>query len=183
MRIAACTQAEPPAKPPKEKVLTPPLTWRCQNANRNKFRQQITMDSARLIAAAVVALLAGAAYVWGNRLNADTQPAGTQRSADASAARYGSMRGVAAVRAVEIVPAPRSSTLQGLAAVRAADGEAALAPRTSAAAAAEVLNGRMVGIGSSITRETDAAGRCSMRQRGALKQTTRGLTPPRPSLN
>lgn len=113
--------------------------------------------------------------MWGNRLNADTQPAGTQRSADASAARYGSIRGVAAVRAVEIVPALRSSTLQGLAAVRAADGEAAPAPRTSAAAAAEVLNGRMVGIGSSITRETDAAGARSMRQRGALKQTTRGL--------
>jgi hypothetical protein len=33
----------------------------------------------------------------------------------------------------------------------------------------------MVGIGSSITRETDAAGARSMRQRGALKQTTRGL--------
>jgi hypothetical protein len=82
------------------------------------------------------------------------------------------------VRAVEIIPAPRSSALQGLAAVRAADGEAVLAPRTSAAAATEALNGRMVGIGSSITRETDAVGTRSMRQREALEQTTRGLYTP-----
>jgi hypothetical protein len=36
----------------------------------------------------------------------------------------------------------------------------------------------MVGIGSSITRETDAARARSMRQRGALEQTTRGLYTP-----
>ena len=83
-----------------------------------------------LIAAAVVALLVGAAYVWGNRLNADTQQASTQRAADASASRYGSLRGLAAVRAVDVVAAPRTSALQGVAAVRAL--EAAAAPRASA---------------------------------------------------
>ena len=44
-----------------------------------------------LIASAVVALLVAAAYVWGNRLNADTQQASTQRAADASASRYGNL--------------------------------------------------------------------------------------------
>ena len=78
-----------------------------------------------LIAAAVLALLATAAYLWGNRLNADTQQASTQRSADASASRYGSLHGLAAVRAVDVVAAPRASALQGVAAVRALETGAA----------------------------------------------------------
>jgi cytoskeletal protein RodZ len=54
-----------------------------------------------VIAVAVVALLAGAAFVWGNRLYADTQQASTQRSADASVFRSESLRNVAAVRAAD----------------------------------------------------------------------------------
>ncbi len=54
-----------------------------------------------VIGVAVVALLAGAAFVWGNRLMADTQQANTQRSAEASASLYGSFRGVSAVRAAD----------------------------------------------------------------------------------
>ena len=83
-----------------------------------------------LIAVAVVALLAGAAYVWGNQLNAEIQQTSTQRSADASAARYGSLRGLAAVRAVDVVAAPRTNALQGIAAVRAL--EVAAVPRGNA---------------------------------------------------
>ena len=79
-----------------------------------------------LIAAAVLALLAAAAYVWGIQLNAGTQQTSTQRSADASASRYGSLRALAAVRAVDAVAAPRTSALQGVAAVR--ELEAVTAP-------------------------------------------------------
>ena len=80
-----------------------------------------------LIAAAVLALLAAAAYVWGIQLNADTQQTSTQRSADASASSYGGLRGLAAVRAVDAVAAPRTTALQGVAAVRAL--EAVTVPR------------------------------------------------------
>jgi len=83
-----------------------------------------------LIAVAALALLAGAAYVWGNQLNAEIQQTSTQRSADASAARYGSLRGLAAVRAVDVVAAPRTNALQGIAAVRAL--EVAAVPRGNA---------------------------------------------------
>ena len=100
-----------------------------EEMTRWKFRQVRNSGSRwvqrALIAAAVLALLAAAAYVWGNRLNADTQQASTQRSADASASRYGSLRGLAAVRAVDVVAAPRASALQGVAAVRALETGAA----------------------------------------------------------
>ncbi len=58
-----------------------------------------------VIAIAVVALLAGAAYMWGNRLSADTLPASSQRAAEASASSYGSLRGMSAVRALDAAAA------------------------------------------------------------------------------
>jgi hypothetical protein len=73
-----------------------------------------------LFAVLAVILLAGAAYVWGNRLNADTLQANSQRSSTASSARFAGSLGVSAVRAVEAA-ASRASHLNGVPAVRAVD--------------------------------------------------------------
>ncbi len=53
-----------------------------------------------LIAVVVVGLLIGAAFVWGNSLRADTQQSAVQ-----SAAHYGSLNGVSAVRAADAAAA------------------------------------------------------------------------------
>ena len=132
-----------------------------------------------LIAAAVVALLAGAAYVWGNRLNADTQHVGTQRSADASASRYGSLRGLAAVRAVDVVAAPRTSVLQGVAAVRALEVEAA--PRAgalqgvAAVRAADRTAASANDAGVIIIDAHEAAARAQRARAGGAIQVTSGV--------
>jgi len=94
--------------------------------NRRMFRIGI------LVVLAVV-VLAGAAYLWGNRLNADALQANTQRSSEASAARYGSSLGMSAVRAADASAsqaslASRHGSSLGISAVRAAD---ALASRSS----------------------------------------------------
>jgi hypothetical protein len=73
-----------------------------------------------LLAVVAVIILAGAAYLWGNRLNADTVQANSQNSSAAPAARFGSSLGVSAVRAVEAA-ASRASHLNGVPAVRAVD--------------------------------------------------------------
>ena len=70
-----------------------------------------------VIAIAVVALLAGAAYVWGNRLSADTLQTSSQRT-EAS----GSLSGLAAVRSVDA-----ASRSRGVAGVRALEASAAAA--------------------------------------------------------
>jgi|WetSurMetagenome_2_1015567.scaffolds.fasta_scaffold111120_2 hypothetical protein len=53
-----------------------------------------------LIVLAVVILVA-AAYLWGNRLNADTLQANTQRSSAASATRYANLLAFSAVHTVD----------------------------------------------------------------------------------
>ncbi len=58
-----------------------------------------------VIAIAVVALLAGAAYVWGNRLSADTLQTSSQRT-EAS----GSLSGLAAVRSVDAASRSRGGS-------------------------------------------------------------------------
>jgi hypothetical protein len=67
-----------------------------------------------------VVILVAAAYLWGNRLNADTLPANPQRLSEASSARFGSSLGISAVRALEAA-ASRGSRLNGVPAVRAVD--------------------------------------------------------------
>jgi hypothetical protein len=54
-----------------------------------------------LFAALAVILLAGVAYVWGSRLNADTLQANTQRSSAASVARYTKLLAFSAVHTVD----------------------------------------------------------------------------------
>jgi hypothetical protein len=73
-----------------------------------------------LFAVLAVVLLSGAAYLWGNRLNADILPANSQRLSETSASRYGNSLGISAVRAVEASTAYRSG-LRGVPAVRRVD--------------------------------------------------------------
>ena len=73
-----------------------------------------------LLVMLAVVILVAAAYLWGNRLNADTLQANSQRSSAASAARFGSSLGISAVRALEAA-ASRGSHLNGVPAVRAVD--------------------------------------------------------------
>jgi hypothetical protein len=96
-----------------------------------------TQDGRRfwiiLFVVLAVILLAGAAYLWGNRLNADTLQADSQSLSAASSARYGSSLGVSAVRAVEASAsqaslASRYGSVLGISAIRAAD---ALTSRSS----------------------------------------------------
>ncbi len=77
-----------------------------------------------VIAIAVVALLAGAAYVWGNRLSADTLQTSSQRT---EASSSGSLRGLAAVRSIDA-----ASRSRGVAGVRAIEASAAAARVRSA---------------------------------------------------
>ena len=82
-----------------------------------------------LFALLAVVVLAGAAYMWGNRLNADTLPVDTQRLSETSASRYGSSLGISAVRASEASVSSASSASRygsslGISAVRAADASA-----------------------------------------------------------
>lgn len=73
-----------------------------------------------LLVMLAVVILVAAAYLWGNRLNADTLPANSQRLSEASSARFGSSLGISAVRALEAA-ASRGSHLNGVPAVRAVD--------------------------------------------------------------
>jgi hypothetical protein len=128
-----------------------------------------------LIAVAAVALLAGAAYVWGNQLNADTQQASTQRSVEALASRYRSLSGLAAVRAVDSVAAPRTSALQGVAAVRKL--EAAAAPRASAlqgVAAVRAADGAAAAVRD---RPSRAAGAIQAARNGSVERHVPGGGP------
>jgi hypothetical protein len=80
-----------------------------------------------LLVMLAVVILATAAYIWGSRLNADTGQAETQRLTEASASRYGSSLGIAAVRAADASAsslASRYGSSLGVAAVRAADASA-----------------------------------------------------------
>jgi hypothetical protein len=82
-----------------------------------------------LFAVLAVILLAGAAYLWGNRLNADTQQTKTQSLSEASSSRFGSSLGVSAVRAAEAAVSQASSASRygsalGISAVRAVDAPA-----------------------------------------------------------
>jgi hypothetical protein len=78
--------------------------------------------SLRIILLVVLAVvfLVVAAYLWGNRLNADTLQANSQRSSVASSARFGSSLGISAVRALEAA-ASRGSHLNDVPAVRVVD--------------------------------------------------------------
>jgi hypothetical protein len=87
-----------------------------------------------ILAVLAIVVLAGAAYLWGSRLDADTLQANTQRSSEASAARYGSSFGISAVRAADASAsqaslAARYGSSLGISAVRAADASASSAPR------------------------------------------------------
>jgi hypothetical protein len=85
-----------------------------------------------LFALLAVVVLAGAAYLWGNRLNADTLQVDTQSSSETSASRYGSSLGISAVRAADasasLAPSASSASRYGrslgISAVRAADASA-----------------------------------------------------------
>jgi hypothetical protein len=82
-----------------------------------------------LFAVLAVVVLAAAAYLWGNRLNADTLQTDTQRVSEASASRYGNSLGISAVRAVEASAsqaslASRYGSSLGISAVRAVDAPA-----------------------------------------------------------
>jgi hypothetical protein len=94
--------------------------------NDRKFRVSL------FVVLAVVAL-AGAAYLWGSRLDADTLQANTLRSSEASVARYGSSLGISAVRAAD-ASASRGSSLRGVPAMRAVNQtDNALSPLSVAA--------------------------------------------------
>jgi hypothetical protein len=73
-----------------------------------------------LLVMLAVAILVAAAYLWGNRLNADTLQAASQRSSEASSARFNSSLGISAVRSLEAAAA-RGSYLNGVPGVRAVD--------------------------------------------------------------
>ena len=82
-----------------------------------------------LFAMLAVLILAAAAYLWGNRLNADTMQAEIQRSSATSASRYGNSLGISAVRAVEAPAslaslASRYNSSLGISAVRAVEASA-----------------------------------------------------------
>lgn len=64
----------------------------------------------------VVVLLAVAAFLWGNILQADAPAASTQSSAPVAAPAYGGSQGVAGVRALDAAPSSN-----GVAGVRALD--------------------------------------------------------------
>jgi len=100
--------------------------------NRRMFRIGI-------LAVLAVVVLAGAAYLWGNRLNADALQANTQRSSEASAARYGSSLGMSAVRAADAL-ASRSSSLRGVAVVRSVDQAANASSSLGAGGATQGLS-------------------------------------------
>lgn len=91
-----------------------------------------------VIAIAVVALLAIAAYVWGDGLRADTQQSFTQNSSSA-ASRYGAALGVSAVRAADAAVSQRSS-LRGVAAVRTIDQGVRSTDELRQGAAAQALS-------------------------------------------
>jgi hypothetical protein len=82
-----------------------------------------------LFAVLAVVVLAAAAYLWGNRLNADTLQTDTQRLSETSASRYGNSLGISAVRAAEASAsqaslASRFGSSLGISAVRAVDAPA-----------------------------------------------------------
>jgi hypothetical protein len=99
-------------------------------------------------------LLVAAAYVWGNRLSAGTEPSLSQAS------QFETFRGVAAARAVDASQARDAAAvdsvyagLRGVAAARAAD--AASASTAGASYAAKVLQHQ--GRGVAAVRAVDAA--------------------------
>ena len=73
-----------------------------------------------LLVMLAVVILVAAAYLWGNRLNADTLQANSQRSSVASSAQFGSSLGISALRALEAA-ASRGRRLNGVPAVLAVD--------------------------------------------------------------
>ena len=94
-----------------------------------------------LLIVGVVALLGGAAYLWGNQLRADSSqtnsPVVAQSLVYTTASRFGSFQGMAAVRVVDAAAAQRGS-LRGVAAVRASERTA------SAVASVQRLNSQGV---------------------------------------
>jgi hypothetical protein len=82
-----------------------------------------------LLVMLAVVILVAAAYLWGNRLNADTLQTDTQRLSETSASRYGNSLGISAVRAAEASAsqaslASRFGSSLGISAVRGVDAPA-----------------------------------------------------------
>lgn len=105
------------------------------NTTNRSIQDGRKLRMLRMLRFAVLAvlILAAAAYLWGNRLNAASMQVETQRSSATSASRYSNSLGISAVRAVEATTS-RMSSLSGVSAVRAIDQatDASSSPRVGA---------------------------------------------------